>query len=125
MFDTPALPPDHPLAPFALAMLAGLRLLFAIMALFFVAKAVLFGWLVWDRRQQRKRDGEFYHTIRDVLAPVVARLVLLEALTKTATAEIKSDVKKNPDETATKVVDAISHAHDSGTFKNPPPTGGS
>ena len=124
MFDTPALPPDHPLAPFALAMLAGLRLLLCIMALFFVAKVVLFGWLVWDRRQQRRRDGEFYHTVRDLLAPVVGRLVLLEALTKEKGAELRADVKANPDETAAKVVDAIAHS-DSGVLKTSPPAGGS
>jgi hypothetical protein len=108
----------------------------AVFALYLLAKIVLISWLVWDRTQQRRRDeereaaqrerdGEFYHTIRDALAPVVGRLVLLEALTKQSATEIKHDVQATPDATANKVVDALA-ASDSGVLKTiPPQTGGS
>ncbi len=94
---------------------------------FFAGCLLLVGWLEWDRRDRRARDGEFYHTIKNAVAPVVARLTLLEVLTEQAKREIKADVKKNPDETAVKVMAAIEHAKpDSAILKNPlPPIGDS
>lgn len=128
MFETPVLPPDHPLTPFAVVMLSAVRLLLGVMLLFLVALVALSLVLVWDRWQQRKRDarerterqereGEFYHTVRNTLAPLVGQLQLLQVLTEQKTRELKEDVKKTPVETATKVLDGLTHISDSGIHK--------
>ena len=134
LFNKPDLPVDHPLTPFALAMIQALRLLFLIIAVWFVKNVLIIGWLVWDRREQRqerekerKEQAELYHTTRNLLAATKGRLDIEKVQREMAVKEIKDEVKKVtekvPEPTADAVVEKIKTVMpvpDSGQFPKPP-----